>query len=131
MLRSVVAVLAGLVVVLGLVLITSSMLVLALGLPPDGPPTDTYLILNLVASALAGLAGGATAMRFAPHTPHGHVIALAVVILLLSLPSAFSGPAPGQPAWYGLVMSIVGPLSVLVGGLLMIRWRRPPPDAAA
>ena len=130
MLRSAVAVLAGLVVVLGLVLITSSMLVLALGLPPEGPPSDTYLALNLVIGALAGLAGGAVAMRLAPHTPHGHVIALAVVILLLSLPAAFSGPAPGQPAWYLAVMSIVSPLSVLAGGLL-IRRRRPPPEAAA
>ena len=131
MLRSAVAVLAGLVVVLGIVLISSSMLVLALGLPPEGPPTDTYLMLNLVANALAGLAGGATAMKLSPHTPHGHVLALAVVILLLSLPSAFSGPAPGQPAWYGLVMSIIGPLSVLAGGLLMIRGRRHPPASRA
>ena len=128
--RSAVAVLAGLVVVLGLWLITTPMLVLALGLPPEGPPNDTYLALNLVIVALSGLAGGATAMKLAPHTPHGHVIVLAVVLLLISLPSAIGGSAPGQPAWYGLAMSILGPLSVLAGGLLMLRRRRPPPKAS-
>jgi peptidoglycan/LPS O-acetylase OafA/YrhL len=129
MLRSTVAVLAGLVVTLGIVLITSSLTIIWLGLPPDGPPTTTYLALNLICGALAGLAGGWTAMRLAPHTPHGHVVALAVVILLISLPSLFSGPAPGQPGWYVLFLSILGPLSVLIGGFLGLRWRRRHPEA--
>lgn len=121
MLRSAVAVLAGLVVTLILVMVSTAIITWAFGIPAEGTPSPGYLITNLLASAVAGVAGGATALKFAPHTPHGHVIALAILILLLSLPTLFTGPAPGQPTWYGLVLSVLGPVSVLAGGLLVGR----------
>ena len=119
--RSVIAVIAGLVVAVVLVIVLSNLGSAVFGDPSGGPPTTGYLAFNLAASALAGLAGGATASRIAAHTPHGHAIALAGVILLLSLPGLFSAPAPGQPSWYPVVLSILGPASVLVGGLIARR----------
>src|SRR5690606_18778740 len=123
MLRSSVAVLAGLVVTMALVWIATIVLTASLEFPADGSPGSTYLSLNLLASAVAGIAGGATAMKLAPHTPHGHVLALAGVLVLLSLPTILAAPAPNQPVWYGLVIGIVGPISVLAGGFLGVRLR--------
>ena len=128
--RSLVAVVAGLVVAVVIVVALSNMGAAILGVPSGGPPTDGYLAFNLAASALAGLAGGATASRIAAHTPHGHAIALAGVILLLSLPGLFSAPAPGQPSWYPIVLSILGPVSVMAGGLIGRRRSGPVGDGA-
>lgn len=124
MMRSVAAVLAGLVVTIALVIILTYLAAAWLGLPPGAPLPTLYIVLNLLGSAVAGMLGGATAVKLAPHTPHGHVFALALLILLLSLPTLFMPPAPGQPDWYGLVVSLLGPLSVAAGGLLLIRLRQ-------
>ena len=131
MLRSIAAVVAGLVVAVVIVMAFTFVASAALGLGPEDPPTPPYLLLNLLGSVIAGAAGGATAMRIAPHTPHGHVFALAIVILLLSLPTVFSGAAPGQPDWYPLATSVLGPVSVFLGGLLAARRRDRPRSAAA
>jgi hypothetical protein len=88
-------------------------------------------VANLVASFIAGACGGAAAVRVAAHTPHGHVVALAMAILLLSLPTLFAGAAPGQPTWYPALMSVLGPIAVLTGGLLAARrWRSPGSEPA-
>lgn len=94
-----------------------------LGLSADSAPTPLYLAFNLVGGAIAGLVGGATVIYIARGSFRGHVIGLAVIILLLSLPGLFSAPAPGQPTWYPLVLSILGPGSVLLGGLIARRAR--------
>jgi hypothetical protein len=114
MIRSIAAVLAGFLVTFVLGFLAAAIL----GLPMDGPPTREYLALDLLGRAIAGAAGGATAVRIAAHTPHGHTMALAIAILLLSLPQLLSVPGLGQPSWYPLVISVLGPVSVLIGGLL-------------
>ena len=121
MIRSIAAVAAGLVVTVVLVLILTPLAGMIAGVPMGAPPTPLYLVLNLLASAIAGFVGGVVAVRVAHYAPHGHVIALAVVILLLALPTVFTAPAPGQPAWYPLAISILGPISVLAGGMLAAR----------
>lgn len=123
MLRSAAAVLAGLAVAVVLVMLFTFAASAVLGIEPGEPPTPAYLLLNLLGSAVAGAAGGATAVRIAPHTPHGHVVVLALVILLLSLPAILAGAAPGQPAWYPLALGVLGPVSVFAGGLLAARGR--------
>lgn len=123
MMRSVAAVLAGLVVTVALVIALTFLSAVAVGLGPEARPTPGYLALNLAGSALAGVLGGATAVKLAPHTPHGHVVALAILILLLSLPTLFTPPAPGQPSWYGAAVSVIGPVAVAAGGVLAARRR--------
>ena len=124
MMRSIGAVVAGLVVTIVLVMVLTYLAAAALGMGPGAPPTPAYLTLNLLGSALAGVLGGATAVVLAPHTPHGHVLALAILILLLSLPTLLTPPAPGQPSWYGIVVSILGPVAVATGGVVAARARR-------
>lgn len=121
MIRSVIAVLAGLLVTFLLVMLLSYVAPIIAGIPINAPPTPGYIAMNLLGGAIAGAAGGATAAKIAAHTPHGHVLALAVAILLLSLPTLLSAPAPGQPTWYPLVLSVLGPTSVIAGGFLAIR----------
>jgi len=123
MLRSIAAVVAGLIVSLALVMALSYLAGVVTGVEPTGPPTGAYFGLNLLGVAIAGVAGGATAVRLAPHTPHGHVWALAFVLLLVSLPAMFSAPSPVQPTWYHVAVSVLGPVSVLVGGLIIARQR--------
>jgi len=94
-----------------------------LGFPAEGDPRPLYLAVILIVVVVAGLSGGATAVWLAPHTPHGHVGAFAGLILLLSLPTLLSPPALGQPGWYGTALSVLGPLSVGLGGFLAIRYR--------
>lgn len=124
MIRSIAAVLVGLIVTFALVLLFHQATVLITGIPLDGTHEAPYLTANIVASFLAGACGGAAAVRVAARAPHGHVVVLALVILLVSLPTLFMGASPGQPTWYPLVMSVIGPVSVLTGGLLAAyRWR--------
>ncbi|MQA90360.1 MAG: hypothetical protein GEU90_08995 [Gemmatimonas sp.] len=125
MLRSIAAVLAGLIATLALVIVLTYLSGVLSGASATSPPTPLYLGLNLVGGAIAGASGGAVAVRLAPHTPHGHMWALALVILILSLPIIFSAPSPGQPIWYGIVLSVLGPVSVVAGGLAAVRWKGP------
>lgn len=122
--RSLAAVVAGLIVAVVMVIVLSWLAAAVVDQPESGPPTAVYLALNLLGGALAGMAGGATAARMAPHTPHGHAYILAAVILLLSLPGLFSAPLPGQPSWYPVALSVLGPASVVAGGLIALRRRR-------
>ena len=122
--RSLAAVLAGLIVAVVMVIMLSWLAAVIVDQPESGPPTRAYLALNLLGGALAGMAGGATAAWMAPHTPRGHAYILAAVILLLSLPGLFSAPLPGQPSWYPLALSVLGPASVVIGGVIALRRRR-------
>jgi len=124
MMRSVVAVIAGLVVTVGLVIVLSILSASLLRLPAGSAPTPLYLVLNLLSAIFSGMVGGSVAVRLAPDRLQGHVFVLALVILLMSLPTLLSAPAPGQPSWYGLVISIIGPTSVVLGGFLAIRGKR-------
>ncbi len=124
--RSAVAVLMGFVVTMGLLYISTWILTAMLIVPGDVAPTSEYLGMNFLASAIAAAAGGATAMWFAPHEPRGHVYGLAIILLILSIPTILSPPAPNQPPWYGLVISFVGPLFVVIGGLLALRLKHGP-----
>lgn len=124
MMRSIAAVVVGLLVTMALVFLFHLVTIGITGLPVEGRPSQSYLVANLIVSFIAGACGGAAAVRVAAHTPHGHVMALALAILLLSLPTLFAGAAPGQPTWYPALMSVLGPVAVLSGGLLAARrWR--------
>lgn len=89
---------------------------------PGAPPvlTPTYLAVNLTCSALAALLGGWLAAHYAVSAPQSHVYALAVLMVVLSLASIRQSVAAGQPRWYALVLLVVMPLVVLLGGRLAV-----------
>jgi hypothetical protein len=43
------------------------------------------------------------------------------VFFALSLLSAIQGPQPGQPAWYPLVLLVIVPVGVMLGGYVRMR----------
>lgn len=118
MFRSVVAVFAGFLAIV--VLVLASAPVIAKLLPPATAerPTRGYLLANLLTGfGFAGV-GGWIAAHIAAVGPHWHAIALAALVLTLGIVTAAQGGAAraGQPVWYGWVLPFVGAAGALLGG---------------
>lgn len=120
MLRSIVAIVAGILAAALLVLVATLIVAPALGIALT-QPTPAYLVFNLVSNGVAGLVGGYVAARVAPHAHWGHVGTLAVVLLLLSVPGILQPPPSAQPTWYSLLLALLGPAMVLLGGVFALR----------
>jgi len=86
--------------------------------PAHLPPA--YLAANLAISLAAAVAGGWLTSKLAVQAPFAHAAALAVVVLVMSLGSMPSAQ-PGQPAWYGWAIAVLGVAGVLAGGWLLLR----------
>lgn len=100
--------------------------------PPAGVVlSSTYLAANLLVSLAAAVLGGWLTARLAPRVPMGHVLALAALLIAMSIVSATGDQAQpaGQPGWYPIGIAILGVLGVLAGGWLHTRVR--PPDAVS
>ncbi|MDX1661333.1 MAG: hypothetical protein R3326_06035, partial [Gemmatimonadota bacterium] len=108
MVRSVLAVLAGLAA-MTVVVIAFTMLAGAL-LYPDRPvtspvdPSGTWLVVNLAYSTLAAILGGWVAARLARRARFGHAVALALVVVVMSI--AGGAASTGQPGWYSLAIAV-------------------------
>lgn len=128
LLRSVGAVVAGyLAMAVGVLMLVG--IGAALLVEDPAAPGSVYLAFNLTASVLAAAGGGWVTRRLAARAPSAHVIALAALVLMLGLVTALDGAAAGQPPWYPAVISVLGPIGVLAGGLVWTRRSRP--DAPA
>ena len=124
MLHSVFVVLGSFLAMALVVMVTTAVAARAILGPraPGTPPvlTPTYLAANLTGSALAALLGGWLAAHYATSSPESHVYALATLMVVLSLASIRQSVAAGQPRWYALVLLVVMPLVVLLGGQLAV-----------
>lgn len=122
MLHGVLVVLASFVAMVAVVVVTTALaarLFLARGAPGSPPAlTSAYLAANLACSAGAALLGGWLAAHFAATSPQLHVATLAALMVFMSLGSMRQSIAAGQPRWYAMVLLVVMPLVVLVGGRL-------------
>ena len=124
MLRSVLAVIGGfLTMAIVVMLLTGAIRMLSPSwFPADGAPTGPYLTTNVVYSFVAALAGGYVAAWIATRLPMQHAIALGTFVLVMSVMSArFYGAR--QPRWYQVLLAVVMPLAVVLGGY--VRSRRP------
>ena len=86
----------------------------------DGRPKPGYIFVNLGYSFVAAACGGYVTAWIAGQNPLIHVLALAIVVLLLAALSALQQRG-NQPIWYLLVLVAVTPIGVLVGGLIRLR----------
>lgn len=86
----------------------------------DGRPKPGYIFVNLGYSFLAAAAGGFVTAWIATQNPLIHVLALAIIVLLLAALSALQQRG-NQPVWYLLVLVALTPVGVLVGGLIRLR----------
>ena len=127
--RSVLTVLGAFFVVAVLVGLTTALTAkLMLGSVGRGAePTTPFLVVNLTYSVLYAIVGGYVAATVSDRSPLGHAAALSVFIMLLGLTTwvVDSGqPAPGQPAWYPWVITLLVPPTAVLGGILVTRRTR-------
>ncbi len=122
MLNAFLALLAGFATMALLVIATTALLT---RFTPDwvgerAKPQPGYIFVNLGYSFLAAAAGGYATAWAARHNPLIHVLALAIVVLLLSAMSALQSRGQ-QPVWYALILVALSPFGVLAGGLMRLR----------
>lgn len=88
--------------------------------PHDFRPAAWYYAVNLALSALGAAAGGFATARITIGHSFFTVFVLALILLMSGIAPVLRGAAaaPGQPEWYPLVLALVGPVFVLVGGAL-------------
>ena len=120
-LRSIAAVVAGFGFMASAVMV-GTMLATALFVSSDAAAPDplpvVYLAANLATNLLGAVFGGWLAARIGTSAPFGHAVALAAITAVLSIWAVVQAPAAGQPAWYAVVVGIIGVAGVLAGGRL-------------
>ncbi len=134
MLHSIGAVLAGylamaIVVMLGTAtaafLLMPGVMGQGMQLPEGRVVPATYLTANLLVSLLAAALGGYITARIAAASPSSHVVALALLGLVMSLlyarQAARSGTRNGQPSWYPKVLPAIMVTGVLAGGMILAK----------
>lgn len=86
----------------------------------EAKPRAGYVAVNLGYSFLAAAAGGYVTALAADANPLIHVLALALVVLLLAALSAMQSRGK-QPIWYALALVAISPVGVLAGGMVRLR----------
>jgi surface polysaccharide O-acyltransferase-like enzyme len=126
-LRSVGAVLAGLLVVVIITTATDALLHATGIFPPWGQPmSDSLFVLAFAYRIVYGILGGYITARLAPDKPVKHAIVLGAVGFVLSLAGAVAtwnrGPEFG-PKWYPLALIAIAIPTAWLGGKLVSRSR--------
>lgn len=83
------------------------------------PPGTTMILVVLLGGLLSAIAGGWLTGRMAPDAIWSHVLALAGLVVVLGLLSAFMESSHAGPLWYRLALPVVGSSGVLLGGRLL------------
>jgi Na+/citrate or Na+/malate symporter len=124
-LRSVGAVLAGIIVGVVLTLATDLVLHATHVFPPLGQPSSSGpLLLATIYRTIYGVAASYITARLAPDRPMGHALAGGLVGLIVSTIGAVAtwnrGPAFG-PHWYPVALIVLALPTAWVGGWLRVR----------
>lgn len=121
-LRSVGAVLAGLLVVIIITTATDALMHATGIFPPWGQPmSDSLFVLAFAYRIVYGIVGGYITARIAPNQPVKHALLLGVIGFVLSLAGAAAtwnrGPEFG-PKWYPLALIVIAIPTAWLGGKL-------------
>jgi len=122
--RSVAAVFLGFLLVFVLSLGTDQVLHVLNVYPPWGQPMfDTGLyILALSYRSVFTVIGGYVTAKLAPHSPMRHVWTLGIIGFVVAIAGAIATiPMKLGPAWYPIVLAIIGLPCVWLGGVLYLR----------
>ena len=124
-LRRVVAVLAGLILVI-IITTATDLLMHATGIfPPIGQAmADSLFLLAVAYRTIYGIAGGYLTARLAPDRPVTHALVLGIIGLVLGLAGTVAtwnrGPEFG-PKWYAITVIIIAIPTAWIGGKLAQR----------
>lgn len=135
MLRDVLSVAAGFLAIAAIVMI-GSIATMALFVPgglaamktmKDNPaaipaPSARYYAMNFALSAIAAIVGGWLTATIAGVPATGELLGLVVVVLAMGIVSALAYSGTGgmrQPAWYRILIPLVGAAGVVAGGSLV------------
>jgi hypothetical protein len=121
-LRAFLALLAGFVSMAVLVVIATAVLMKFVPgwVGETGKPRAGYIFVNLGYSLTAAMVGGFVTAWIALNNQLIHVLALALIVLLLSALSAVQQRGK-QPIWYQLTLLALTPVGVFLGGLIRIK----------
>ena len=126
-LRSVGAVLAGLLFIIIITTATDALLHATGTFPPWGQPmSDSLFLLAFAYRVVYGIAGGYLTARLAPDKFVKHAVVLGVIGFVLSLGGTVAtwnlGPEFG-PKWYPLLLMVIAIPTAWLGGKLVSRPR--------
>jgi hypothetical protein len=118
--RSILALLAGFVLVVVLSILTDVILRAAGVYPPLGqPPPDRLLLIATIYRTVYGIAGSYLTARLAPCSPMGHALAGGAIGLLLSvigLAAAWGHPEKFGALWYPVALVVLALPTAWAGG---------------
>ncbi len=126
MLKSVLAIVAGWVLTVALVILSTMILSMVFygGLNPSITEgeivSSSFLIANILTGFMAAMAGGYLTANLAPRSGLIHTVILATINLVVAIPMIITGAQPSQPEWYPMVMAFIGVVGTLDGGFI---WR--------
>jgi len=119
--RSIFAVLAGLVTTVVLSIGADALMHAAGVYPPAGQPMrDRLLLLASVYRGVFGVAGGYVTARLAPRAPIGHALVLGLIGLALSVMGAVI-MWEQSPGWYPISLAVLAVPYAWLGGRLARR----------
>ena len=122
--RSILAVFAGFVVVVVLLLGSDEVLHLLKVYPPWGVPMNEprLNLLALTYRSVFTFIGGYVTARLAPHSPMRHVLVGCGIGLVLGSLGVFAATtADLGPIWYPVAVAVTGPVFNWLGGLFFVR----------
>jgi surface polysaccharide O-acyltransferase-like enzyme len=119
-LRSIGAVVAGLLFVIVVTTITDVLMHAAGIFPPVGQAmADSLFLLAIAYRTIFGIAGGYITGRIAPHSPMKHALVLGMIGFVLGTVGTLAtwnrGPEFG-PKWYAIVVVVIAIPTALIGG---------------
>lgn len=129
--RSIICVVAGFVVVMAAfvagtaatteLIVPGGLMDAATGPRSELPPT--YFAAKLAVTTVGAVLGGWVTARMAPSREMAHVGALAVLVLLMSLPGllGYGDAQMDQPAWFIYMLPVFGISAAILGGWLRSR----------
>jgi len=118
--RSILALLAGFVLVVILSILTDTVLRATGVYPPLGQPmSDGLLLVATIYRTIYGIAGSYLTARLAPYGPMGHALAggaIGLVLSVIGLVAAWMHPEKFGALWYPVALVVLALPTAWVGG---------------
>jgi hypothetical protein len=123
--RSILALVAGFVLVVVLSILTDVILHAVHVYPPLGQPApDGLLALATVYRTIYGIAGSYVTARLAPYAPMGHAMtggAIGLVLAIIGAVGTWGQPEKFGAHWYPVALVVLALPTAWVGGMIRVR----------